>query len=93
MTGPHHRGQYQQAAARVRARAYANPDTRCWRCGLRLHDHAPHRNGTPARWTAGHVIDGLVGGPLLPESSTCNTSAGAAYGNRRRRPIPTSRPW
>lgn len=81
---PHHRGGYHVNARRVRQMANANPDTRCWRCGLTLAQHPPHKNGTPAKWTAGHVVDGQVGGPLAPEASTCNYSAGATAGNQRR---------
>lgn len=88
----HHRGSYQVAAARVRALANANPATRCWRCGLTL---AEVRTSKPqARWTAGHLNDGQVGGPLAPECSPCNYGNGAARGNRMREPQPwTSRRW
>lgn len=82
----HHQGSYHRRAAVVRARAYADPTTRCWRCGLTLAEHPRHKAGTPARWTAGHVIDGQVDGPLAPEASTCNASAGATYGNAKREP-------
>lgn len=81
---PHHRGTYHVTAAKVRANANANPDTKCWRCGRTLAQHPPHKNGKPAKWTAGHRVDGQVGGPLAPEASTCNYSAGATTGNQRR---------
>ena len=68
--------------------------TLCWRCGRTLQQHPPG-----ARWHAGHTIDGSNNwepwyGPdlpppgdwLTPEASTCNTSAGATYGNRNREP-------
>jgi len=84
MKPPHYRGGYHRQAAQLRAAAYANPSTRCWRCKLTLAEHPPHRDGKPARWTAGHVIDGQPGGPLLPEASTCNYSAGGTLGNRKR---------
>lgn len=29
---PHHKGTHHQRSAKIRAAAYANPDTRCWRC-------------------------------------------------------------
>jgi hypothetical protein len=100
---PHHRGTHQIRARRLTAYAYANPDTRCWRCGLTLAQHPPHKTGKPARWTAGHVNDGEMGGLLLPEASTCNYAAGAELGNqrspwrRRTPPTPprgkTSRQW
>lgn len=78
----HYRGSYQRQARAVRAQANADPTTRCGRCGLTL---AEHRDG--ATWDAGHVNDGQIGGPLQPEASTCNRSAGAALGNRRRQGI------
>ena len=89
----HHRGTYAAEARRVRAAANANPATRCWRCGRTLAEHPPHRNGRPARWTAGHIHDGQTGGPLAPEASTCNYSAGASAGNRRRQGLRTTRTW
>lgn len=97
----HYRGTYHVAAQRVRATAYADPTTRCWRCGRTLDQHAPHKTGRPATWTAGHIIDSDPTSPLAPEASTCNKSAGATYGNRLRRARkarqarqePTSQPW
>lgn len=79
----HHRGDYQKRAAKVRARANADASTTCWRCGLTLAQ-CRTKTGKPARWTAGHVIDSNPDSPLLPECSTCNYSAGAKLGNRRR---------
>lgn len=87
----HHRGNFDLRSTALRAAAYANPHTRCWRCGLTLTEHPPHRNGKPARWTAGHIVDGQIGGELRPEASTCNYSAGATAGNRKRNP--TSEQW
>jgi hypothetical protein len=81
----HHRGTHQRRAEKVVAAANADPFTRCHRCGLWLAEHKRHRNGKPAFWTAGHVIDGLVDGPLAAEASTCNFSHGARLGNLRRR--------
>lgn len=92
--GAHHRGSYQYLARRVVAAANANPDTRCWRDGLTLAEHPPHKSGRPAYWQAGHIVDGQVGGPLAPEASVCNLSEGAKYGNRLRKPKPwTSQAW
>lgn len=79
---PWHKGTYHQQSARVRAAAYANPATTCWRCGLTLEQRRqtkPH-----AHWTAGHLIDGMIDGPLAPECSPCNYAAGATRGNRMR---------
>ena len=86
----HRRGSYQTDAARVRAMAYANPDTVCGRCGLTL-DARPGDT-----WDAGHINSGQVGGPLRPEHSSCNRSAGATEGNQRRKVggvLRTSRDW
>jgi hypothetical protein len=85
----HYRGDYARGAAHVRALAYGDPTTRCWRCGLTL---AERRVSNPrATWDAGHLEDGAIGGALAPECSTCNRSAGAAAGYRRGQP--RSRKW
>ena len=83
--GPHHRGGYQVQAAKVRARANADPTTRCARCGQLA------RAGDP--WTAGHVNDGQIGGPLAPEHASCNYAAGARLGNARRQGMRNTRRW
>lgn len=95
MAGRHHRGNYPAMARAIRDAANANPTTRCWRCGRTLDQHPTHRNGKPAQWTAGHINDGQVDGPLAPEVSTCNYSAGAALGNERMRTreVNASRDW
>lgn len=80
----HRRGSYQRQARTVRARAYANPDTRCWRCGKTLAEHPRHKTGRAPTWQAGHVNDGQIGGPLEPEASTCNVTAGARLGRSRQ---------
>lgn len=90
---PHHRGTHQVRARRITRTANANPDTRCRRCHNTLPNCKPHRNGTPAYWTAGHLVDGQVNGPLQAECSTCNFSAGATAGNNQRRPEPHSERW
>lgn len=77
----HYRGDYDVRAKKVRDRANADPTTVCWRCGLRLEQHQPHHNGSPPRWTAGHLHDGDPASPLLPEVSSCNFRAGAHHGN------------
>lgn len=83
--GAHHRGSYQTRAAAVRARANADPTTTCWRCGQ------PARPGDP--WTAGHIIDTNPASPLKPEHASCNYSAGATLGNRRRQGLNPVRMW
>jgi hypothetical protein len=77
MAAQHHRGDFHVRSRKVRDQANANPDTVCWRCGLRLDQHPAHKSGKPARWTAGHLKDGDSTSPLLPEASTCNFQAGA----------------
>ena len=84
MKPPHRRGSYQRDARRVVAAANADPTTRCRRCGLTLAEHAPHKTGRPATWQAVHVNDGQIGGPLEPEASTCNVTAGARLGRSRQ---------
>jgi hypothetical protein len=88
----HYQGQYWLRSRIVRATANADPTTRCWRCGLTLAEHKPHKNGTPAKWTAGHTRDGDPTAPLAPEASTCNFTAGARHGNDLRRGKPAVQP-
>jgi hypothetical protein len=83
----HRRGSYQRDAARVRALAYSDPSTRCRRCGLTLADKPGDT------WDAGHIHDGVPGSPLAPEHSSCNRSAGATEGNRRRLGLKPTRDW
>lgn len=82
----HHKGSYQTQAKRVRDAANANPDTRCWQCGKTKAEHG-------REWTAGHVNDGQVGGPLMPECERCNYSRGAKVGNGRKQGLSTTRQW
>lgn len=84
----HYSGDYQRRARLVRLAAYADLETRCWRCGRTLAEH-----GHKARWDAGHIRDGDPTSPLAPEASSCNRSAGATAGNLRRRQLITSREW
>lgn len=83
MKRPQHRGTYHVRSRHLVKMAYADPDTKCWRCGKTLPEHEPHKTGAPPKWTAGHLVDGQVGGPLLPEASTCNYSAGGILGNQK----------
>lgn len=90
--GAHHRGSYQTQAKRITTAANLDPTTRCWRCRRTLADI--RRTKPNARWTAGHINDGQVGGPLAPECSPCNFAAGARLTNARRAPRPNpSRTW
>lgn len=88
----HYKNGYDTRARQVREAAAANPGTLCWRCGKTLAQHPPHKNGKPARWQAGHVNQGEIGGLLLPEASTCNTGHGARLGAARSRTSPR-KPW
>lgn len=93
---PHHKGTYHRRAAAIRAAAYANQATRCWRCHCDLHTIRTigRGNGDPphprAKWTAGHLIDGQVDGDLRPECSPCNYGNGARL---RHQPTHRSVPW
>ena len=91
--GAHHTGAYQKMARQVVLAARADVTTRCWRCGLMLHEHAPHKNGRLAFWTAGHVVTGEVLSPLLPEASTCNFTAGGRTGAARTSRAIGTRAW
>lgn len=89
--GAHHRGSHDRRAQAVRDTANADPTTTCRRCGLTLAEKRLEKpNDT---WDAGHLNDGQVNGPLVPEHASCNRSAGARLGNRRRRGFRTSRDW
>jgi hypothetical protein len=71
----------------IRARAMADPNHTCWRCGHTLAICGPNhdgrnRNGTIATWQAGHTTHGT----LEAECSACNAKHGAIDGNRRRDP-------
>lgn len=85
----HYTGSYAARAKAVRAAAYADPNTQCWRCGRTLKAHGP-----TVKWDAGHIRDGDPTSPLAPEASSCNRSAGATAGNlRRTATIATTREW
>jgi len=88
MKPAHRRGDYARRAAAVRAAAYADPTTICWRCRRTLAEH-------PAgdTWDAGHLRDGDASSALAAEASSCNRAAGAAAGNRRRKGLTPTRDW
>lgn len=75
---PHHSGTHEANSRRVRAAAQANPLTICWRCQRTLALHPAHRDGTPARWTAGHVIDGSTTAQPWPGPMTTSEHASQA---------------
>lgn len=80
---PHYRGSYHVQSRRIRQAAEADPSTRCWRCGLTMQQIRARK--PKARWTAGHLIDGLKDGPLRAECSGCNYAAGARLRHRKTR--------
>lgn len=106
MTGSHHRGRYTAYRKQLMQLAAVTPDAVCWRDGLTLAQHPPHRDGTPAKWTAGHTVDGdphampwlhptrqpPAGSWLALEASTCNYANGARRTNKFRA-NPQSRRW
>ena len=69
---------YKRRSVAVRAKANADPTTRCWRCGQGARPADP--------WVSGHTVDSDSSYPLAAEHQSCNASAGASYGNRKRRP-------
>lgn len=73
----HRTTEYKVRAKLVRERAYADPATRCWRCGLTLAEEQGRNPTKTIIWHAGHTVDADNSAPLLPEHSSCNTSAGA----------------
>ena len=79
----HHKGTHHRRSALIRQAAAANPSTQCWRCRKTMSEI--RKTKPRARWTAGHLVDGLKDGPLAPECSPCNFAAGARLGNQRRR--------
>ena len=82
---PHHRGSFDRRAKMVRVAAYADPDTRCHRCGFRLNEGPFHRHDHTEKWEAGHVVDGEVDGWLMPETRSCNRRDAARKLNARKR--------
>lgn len=88
MGAAHRTAAYQRAAAAVRAAAYANPATKCRRCGLTLAE--VRRIHPKATWDCGHPDPGQTG--YAPECSHCNRSAGATTGNRAR-VLHTTQTW
>jgi hypothetical protein len=82
----HYSGSYDKRARLVRERAYADPGTRCWRCGRTLAEEQRLVPWKRVAWHAGHTVDGDNSAPLMPEHSTCNQRAGAMAGNLARNP-------
>jgi hypothetical protein len=94
----HYAGDYKRRAQAVRDAANADPATRCMSpvCVAgngTLAQHPRTRTGERPTWDAGHVRDGDPMSPLQPEVSTCNRSAGARLGNRRRGGLHLTHQW
>jgi hypothetical protein len=66
----HYHGDYKTRAARLRARADADPTTRCAICG------GLKRSGRGGRWTAHHVDAGNPDSELAPAHADCNERLG-----------------
>lgn len=81
----HHGREHEVRAKRVCEAAYANPATRCWRCGLTLAEVRAKFPKRRVTWDAGHTIDGDRFCPLLAECSPCNRAAGELLSRTRRR--------
>ena len=104
MKPEHRQGTYHVDSRKVRDAANTHPGTVCIRCGRTLGQHDPHKNGKPARWTAGHTVPKSTtyalwltvtqrppaGDWLGPEASTCNGEAQATPVAAR---IITTRSW
>lgn len=90
----HYRGDYELRARRVVAAAYADPATRCRRCGRTLAEVQSAFPSRKVRWDAGHTVDGNSSFPLAAECSPCNRGAGARMGNAARsgRTVPLALP-
>jgi hypothetical protein len=84
---PHYRGSYHVTSRKVRLAAWSDPGYRCPRCGMTFAEYAAVNGERAARWQAGHVRDGEVGGVLRPEHARCNIQAGLRARN------PTSEDW
>lgn len=88
----HYTGSYQARARAVRDAAYADPATKCWRCGKTLAEAQRMWPDRRVCWHAGHTVDGNSAYPLRAEHNVCNTSAGAQVTNKKRQLKP-SRRW
>jgi hypothetical protein len=83
-------GTFKRRSLAVRQAAYANPKTKCRRCGLTYAEGVNLWGEERAAWQAGHVIDGHPGSPLCAEHAYCNQAAGAAKGHHRDVPSPNA---
>ena len=65
-----HDWSHQVRARVIRRNAYADPSTRCWRCGRTLAEVKAAEPRRRVEWHAGHT--GGRYDPLLAECSPCN---------------------
>lgn len=87
----HYKGGYAVRARQVREAAYADPLTRCWRCGLTFGEFRSRFPGRHAAWHADHVVPGDPRSPLRAAHASCNTSEGSL--NSHGLGLNTSRRW
>lgn len=78
-------GSYHRHSAKLRQQWTANPATVCAYC------HKPARPGDP--WEADHQRPGDPTSPLRAAHQSCNRSAGATLGNKRRIKLTTTTDW
>ena len=87
------RGDYQRRARAIKLTAHSDPTTRCGLCGRTLDQHPHTKTGNPPTWTADHIRPGDETSPLQAAVWSCNSSAGASMGNRRRIGLETTVNW
>lgn len=73
----HYEGDYKVRARALRNAAYADPSTRCFRCGLTLAEYKAQHPRRKADWHADHVVPGSRLSALVPSHASCNTQEGA----------------
>lgn len=77
-----HDAAHDKRAKVIRWRAYADPATRCWRCGRTLAEVKAAEPTRRVEWHAGHTGGPLE--PLAPECSLCNWRDSAATTRAKR---------
>lgn len=88
---PHYAGDYQTRRDRIVTAAKADPDTRCYHCGLRLDEHGPTKAGNPPTWSAEHIIPHDRLSALAPSVLSCNARAGREMLDAHGWKVPTTR--
>ena len=78
---------YRRRAAALRQEGYSNPRATCWLCGLTLEEGPAHRDGSPSRWVADHVIPSAgERSPLRLAHSVCNGRRSVSQRRGGRKP-------